>query len=523
MAEKIIQPYTNIPYIPFQNGDGTSRNGGQYFTNVKQLQVGYGSSVFRIDRDGMWAGAEKYADAPWKVDWNGNMVASSIVLSGYIPTGGAAGDVNSGSVTISGGKITANSIAADRMVTGSLIVGTNVGLGTAQDSAGVTTIIGNTVTTGYVNALNVTAQYVAASIAISSPTITGGTISIGSGNNIFKADSNGIYLGNATYASAPFRVSMAGAVTASSLTLTNASIGSGSSYTGNSIDAAYIGNLTAAKITSGTITIGGANQPSNIIIVESSSGSAGATTSLLRWESTGGTLRGKIWSDSSGYMGYNAIGGKHYFYTNGNENVVILDGAQTVFQEGISCRGSFNVGVPNSTTEDARFTNNVYFDATNSTAQYIWGGSGQIVIGSVSSGGSIALTTGTNGYVSLNWLKASGTSPQIGTSDGRFYFYGSTVRYTTLTNDSDRNVKKNISPTLYGLKEIEALSPVNFEYLENDKNKHIGFIAQDVEKIMPEIVSDDEGKKCMSTIEIIPVLVRAVQELSEEIKKLKNK
>ena len=37
-----------------------------------------------------------------------------------------------------------------------------------------------------------------------------GSISIGSGNNIFKADANGIYLGNATFASAPFRVSMTG-------------------------------------------------------------------------------------------------------------------------------------------------------------------------------------------------------------------------------------------------------------------------------------------------------------------------
>ena len=50
--------------------------------------------------------------------------------------------------------------------------------------------------------------------------LSGGTISIGSGNDIFKADSNGIYLGNATFGSAPFRVSMAGALTATSATIT---------------------------------------------------------------------------------------------------------------------------------------------------------------------------------------------------------------------------------------------------------------------------------------------------------------
>ena len=50
--------------------------------------------------------------------------------------------------------------------------------------------------------------------------LSGGTISIGSSNAIFKADSNGIYLGNATFGSAPFRVTTAGALTATSATIT---------------------------------------------------------------------------------------------------------------------------------------------------------------------------------------------------------------------------------------------------------------------------------------------------------------
>jgi hypothetical protein len=58
---------------------------------------------------------------------------------------------------IVGDNILANSINASKITTGQLIVGTNVGLGTAQDSAGVTTIVGNTITTSYVNALNITA------------------------------------------------------------------------------------------------------------------------------------------------------------------------------------------------------------------------------------------------------------------------------------------------------------------------------------------------------------------------------
>jgi len=108
------------------------------------------------------------------VDADGNLVATSATISGYITTGGAATDVNDGATTISGTKLTTGTVTAD---------------------------------------------YVIASASLSSPVITGGTIAIGSGNNIFKADTNGIYLGHATFASAPFQVNMAGSVTAKGVTI----------------------------------------------------------------------------------------------------------------------------------------------------------------------------------------------------------------------------------------------------------------------------------------------------------------
>lgn len=58
---------------------------------------------------------------------------------------------------ITGDNILANSIDVSKLVTGQLIVGTNVGQGTAVTSSNVTTIIGNTVTTGFINALDITA------------------------------------------------------------------------------------------------------------------------------------------------------------------------------------------------------------------------------------------------------------------------------------------------------------------------------------------------------------------------------
>lgn len=59
-----------------------------------------------------------------------------------------------------------------------------------QTSSGVTTIIGNTVTTSFINALNITAKYIEASASISSPTITGAVIR---SSTIYAGNTNSDY------------------------------------------------------------------------------------------------------------------------------------------------------------------------------------------------------------------------------------------------------------------------------------------------------------------------------------------
>lgn len=77
---------------------------------------------------------------------------------------------------ITGDNIIANTIDASKITTGQLVVGTNVGLGTAQDSSGVTTIIGNTVTTSYLNAKAITVLGAVTAGSLTGLTVTGGTI-----------------------------------------------------------------------------------------------------------------------------------------------------------------------------------------------------------------------------------------------------------------------------------------------------------------------------------------------------------
>ena len=97
---------------------------------------------------------------------------------------------------------------------------------------------------------------------------------------------------------------------------------------------------------------------------------------------------------------------------------------------------------------------------------------------------------------------------------------------TTWMNGSDRRLKKNFYALQYGLKEILALKPVHYKWKDSDR-KDIGFIAQDVREIIPEIVSGKEGKiedgynLGVSYGNLNAALVKATQEQTETIRQQK--
>jgi hypothetical protein len=88
---KIIDPYDNYDIVPQTEADGIK--GNDFLNAVKSLQVGFGSQVLRIDRGGLWLGASDFASAPFSVDMEGNMTATSLDLSGYLQVGEALTDV----------------------------------------------------------------------------------------------------------------------------------------------------------------------------------------------------------------------------------------------------------------------------------------------------------------------------------------------------------------------------------------------------------------------------------------------
>ena len=141
------------------------------------------------------------------------------------------------------------------------------------------------------------------------------------------------------------------------------------------------------------------------------------------------------------------------------------------------------------------------------------------------------------GYVSLNaednalnflWtdnsdiLRISTTATNIGTTGG------SVVGDQT----SDERIKNILGPVEYGLDALKQIEPVRYTYKSNPDVEKIGFIAQQVQPIVPQSVYDTkdriEGepedaptKLAMEYAALIPVLVNAIKELSAEVDALK--
>ena len=93
----------------------------------------------------------------------------------------------------------------------------------------------------------------------------------------------------------------------------------------------------------------------------------------------------------------------------------------------------------------------------------------------------------------------------------------------SINNPSDIILKDNIEPI--NLDDFNKLNPVSFTFKDDEKNKkHFGFIAQELETVYPELVTDTEiGIKAVNYIEMIPILLSQMKNMQVEIDKLKEK
>jgi len=144
---------------------------------------------------------------------------------------------------------------------------------------------------------------------------------------------------------------------------------------------------------------------------------------------------------------------------------------------------------------------------------------------------------GAFGGNSTNWLRASGTNFMLNAAGGNFLFEisGSQKGYINssgFNNGSDVVLKENIEDIEYGINTVNQLRPRKFDRIDApDVDKaEVGFIAQEVEPIIPELISNSKPEgaggqitKGMNYGALTSVLVKAIQEQQVIIDDLKSR
>jgi hypothetical protein len=89
---------------------------------------------------------------------------------------------------------------------------------------------------------------------------------------------------------------------------------------------------------------------------------------------------------------------------------------------------------------------------------------------------------------------------------------------------SDARLKKDIRDLSYGVADVLKMHPVTFKWKAGGDATHVGLIAQEVQKIFPELVSNVKspaGQEVLTVdyMGLIPVLIKGAQEQNKIISK----
>jgi len=123
-----------------------------------------------------------------------------------------------------------------------------------------------------------------------------------------------------------------------------------------------------------------------------------------------------------------------------------------------------------------------------------------------------------------NILRTSTNSAHIGTTSGN----------VVGNQTSDERIKNIIGPVEYGLNILKQIEPVRYSLKSEPEKERLGFIAQQVQPLVPQSVYDTnehiEGepedaptKLAMEYVALIPVLVNAIKELTTHIETLETR
>ncbi len=129
----------------------------------------------------------------------------------------------------------------------------------------------------------------------------------------------------------------------------------------------------------------------------------------------------------------------------------------------------------------------------------------------------------------LNGALRVGSNAAANTTNGKIVASNDVVAFAT----SDERLKKYIKPIPNALDKVSQIRGIEFDWKVTDekmrKEVHsfeghdVGVLAQEVEKVLPEVVvTRDSGYKAVRYEKIVPLLIESIKELKAEIEELKK-
>jgi hypothetical protein len=263
--------------------------------------------------------------------------------------------------------------------------------------------------------------------------------------------------------------------------------------------------------------------------------SPGAKLHILN--SSGGTtpsnylqIEGSI-ADNSNYPGISFKGGTlattypNISLTNGGLALVLNNGISSTYNNPVQI--SLNNGIISFLTGD---------NAAASERMRITSG-GEVLVGCTSvpgAGGTVqGVGLGSVGYITA--LRAAATVGFFGrTNAGElFAFYNNTTQVgdisvgassTSYNTSSDYRLKQDLKD-YSGLSLVNNIKTYDYEWKSDNTRMH-GVLAHELQEVLPYAVTGEKDSKEMQSVDyskLVPVLVKAIQELSEKVKQLENK
>ena len=291
-------------------------------------------------------------------------------------------------------------------------------------------------------------------------------------------------------------------------------LGLGGTVDGGILFYTNLGNLRATLDTSGNLGLG--VTPSAWATFKAQQIGLNAANLSLSSAGDYGVVGNNIYynggwlSSATGYKpsAYTQISGAHSWYTSSTNGTA---GSAVTWTQAMTLDASGNLLV-GKTAADLTTAGLAFIPAN--------GGANVPILGIAGA----ASTNSTYGYIMYS----------TGAAAYRFYVgYGGTIyaTSTSITAISDQSLKTNVKPLETGLAEVMKLQPRRFDW--KDQTAHegtnvAGFIAQEVQEVLPDLVesykyNDEETKLGLKMGDMIPTLVKALQELSAKVTALEAK